>query len=91
MYSKEIWDEIIRLHIEEGRTYQSLYEEFGPTPKVIGERIRKYRREARENEAQAEILGNMEEIRRLREELAETKKENDFLKKLAAFYAKETK
>ena len=91
MYSKEIWDEIIRLHIEEGRTYQSLHEEFGPAPGVIGAHIRQYRIEARENEAQAEILGNMEEIRRLREELAETKKENDFLKKLAAFYAKESK
>lgn len=91
MYSKEIWDEIIRLKLEEGRTYQSLHEEFGPSPRVIGERVKKFMRDAKDNKTQAEILGNMEEIRRLREELAETKKENDFLKKLAAFYAKEIK
>lgn len=91
MYSREIWDEIIRLHLEEGRTYKSLHEEFGPCIHTIGEHVRKYVRDARESEAQAEILGNMEEIRRMREELAEVKKENDFLKKLAAFYAKETK
>ena len=83
MYSKELWDEMIRLHLEEGRSYQSLHEEFGPAPATISRRVRRF--------LQAEILGNMEEIRRLREELAETKKENDFLKKLAAFYAKEIK
>lgn len=91
MFSEEIWDEIIRLHIEEGRTYQSLHEEFGPAPHTIGKRVRKFRQKAKDNETQAELLGNMEEIRRLREELAEARKENDFLKKLAAFYAKETK
>ena len=90
MYSKELWDEIIRLHLEEGRTYRSLHEEFGPAAATISRRVRRLLQEAKQDEAQAEILGNMEEIRRLREELAETKKENDFLKKLAAFYAKET-
>ena len=90
MYSKEIWDEIVRLHFEEGRSYQSLHEEFGPTTSEISKHIRRLRQEAAHNEAQATILENMEEIQRLREELAETKKENDFLKKLAAFYAKET-
>ena len=91
MFNEELWDEIIRLHIEEGRTYQSLHEEFGPAPHTIGKRVRNFRRKAKDNETQAELLGNMEEIRRLREELAEARKENDFLKKLAAFYAKETK
>ena len=91
MYSKEIWDEIIRLHLEEGRTYQSLHEEFGPAPHTISNHVRRVLRKAKDNETQAELLGNMEEIRRLCEELAEAKKENDFLKKLAAFYAKEIK
>ena len=31
----------------------------------------------------------MEEVRRLRQEKAELEKENDFLKKAAAFFAKE--
>ena len=57
----------------------------------IGKRVGSSSTEAKQNETQAELLRNMEEIQRLRKELAETKKENDFLKKLAAFYAKETK
>ena len=91
MYSKEFWDEIIRLHIEEGRTYKSLSEEFGVSVHQIGIRVRKMRSEAQTNEMKSKSLQDMEEIRRLREELAEAKKENDFLKKLAAFYAKEIK
>ena len=90
MYSKEIWDEIVRLHFEEGRSYQSLHEEFGPAPRVIGHHVKQFHQAAKDDETQAELLRNMEEIQRLRKELAETKKENDFLKKLAAFYAKET-
>ena len=91
MYSKEIWDEVIRLRLEEGRTLQSLSKEFGINAATIGRRIRKLKAEAQADQAKAEILTNMEEIRRLQDELAEVRKENDFLKKLAAFYAKETR
>ena len=91
MHSKELMDHLIRLHLEEGRTYRSLQEEFGVSSRSISRRVKKYLADAKSNEDQATILGTMEEIRKLREELAEVKKENDFLKKLAAFYAKETK
>lgn len=91
MYSKELMDHLVRLHLEEGRTYLSLQEEFGVSNKCISRHVKKFLADAKSNEDQAVILGNMEEIRKLREELAEVKKENDFLKKLAAFYAKETK
>ena len=91
MYSKEVWDEVIRLHIEEGRTYKSLSEEFGMNPATISKRVVKLRNQSQKDAMKAKSLEDMEEIRRLREELAETKKENDFLKKLAAFYAKEIK
>ena len=91
MYSKEVWDEVIRLHIEEGRTYKSLSEEFGMNPATISKRVVKLRNQSQKDAMKAKSLEDMEEIRRLREELPETKKENDFLKKLAAFYAKEIK
>lgn len=91
MYSKEVWDEVIRLHIEERRTYKSLSEEFGISEGTIGRRVRALRDAARTDEMKAQALQDMEEIRRLQDELDEVKKENDFLKKLAAFYAKETK
>ena len=91
MYSKELWDEVIRLHVEEGRTYQSLSDEFGMSPQTIGRRVRQLRAETETDEMKAKALKDMNEIHRLRDELSEVKKENDFLKKLAAFYAKETK
>lgn len=90
MYSEEFWEHLIKLHIEDGRTYKSLAEEFGVAPEQIGRRVRKFRASAELDAIKSETLGNMEEIRRLQKELAEVKKENDFLKKLAAFYAKET-
>jgi transposase-like protein len=62
MYSKEIWDEIIRLHLEEGRTYQSLHEEFGPSTHAISQHVLRFRREAKDDVAQAEILASREEI-----------------------------
>lgn len=88
---QELWDEVIRLHIEEGRSYKSLSEEFGISAHHIGTKVRELRSEAMADEMKAKSLKDMEEIRRLQDELAEVKKENDFLKKLAAFYAKETK
>ena len=91
MYSKELWDEVIRLHVEEGRTYQSLSDEFGMSPQTIGRRVRQLRAETETDEMKAKALKDMNEIHRLRDELSEVKKENDFLKKAAAFFAKETK
>lgn len=90
MYSKELWDEVIRLHVKEGRSYKSLSDEFGISAHAIGCKVRKLRAETEMDEMKAKALGDMNEIRRLQDELAEVKKENDFLKKLAAFYAKET-
>ena len=75
MYSKEVWDEVIRLHIEEGRTYKSLSEEFGMNPATISKRVVKLRNQSQKDAMKAKSLEDMEEIRRLREELAETKKE----------------
>ena len=46
------------------------------------------RKECRTNPIVQEETSSYEEIRRLRKELAEAKKENDFLKKAAAFFAK---
>lgn len=79
-----------KLHVKEGRSYKSLSDEFGISARAIGCKVRKLRAETEMDEMKAKALGDMNEIRRLQDELAEVKKENDFLKKLAAFYAKET-
>ena len=87
----ELKEKIIRLKLEEGRTLQSLEDEFGVPHSTIGKWVRKYREKAQENKEEAKKLAAMEELGKLRRENEELKKENDFLKKAAAFFAKESR
>ena len=89
MYDKELMDHLIKLHLEQGRTYQSLEDEYGVSRNTIGRAVRKFRKEAAANAEKAKILADMEELHRLKVKVAELEKENDFLKKAAAFFAKE--
>lgn len=50
--------------------------------------MRTYHEECQNNDAAISELELMQEIRMLRQELEESKKENEFLKKAAAFFAK---
>ena len=87
----EIQEQIIKLHIVEGRTYKSLCDEFGLSYAVVKRIVTNYREHAKASEIQAKQLADMEELNRLKAEVAELRKENDFLKKAAAFFAKESK
>ncbi len=63
---------------------------FGSISKAsISNWVRDYREECQTNDEEKSQLELMEEVRRLRRENAELEKENDFLKKAAAFFAKE--
>ena len=84
----ETKQEIIRKHLEEGRTVKSLCDEYFLAHSTIERWITEYRKECQtspELQQQADIY---EENRKLRKELEELKKENEFLKKAAAFFAK---
>jgi transposase len=87
----EIQEKIIKLHIQEGRTLTSLSDEFGISRGIITRLIKRYRDEAKENIKQSIELADMEALRKLQKEVEELRKENDFLKKAAAFFAKESK
>lgn len=87
----EVKEKIIKLHLQNGRTYKSLSDEFGFSRYVISDWVMKYRKDAEANEKQAKQLADMEELRHLQAENEELKKEIDFLKKAAAFFAKESK
>lgn len=89
MYDKKLLDHLIKLHLEQGRTYQSLQDEYGVSKNTIIRAVNKFRKEAEANAEKAKILADMERLRKLEIENAELKKENDFLKKAAAFFAKE--
>lgn len=92
-YENEFKRNIVRLHIEEGRTYKSLIAEYGVSKASISKWCREFSEECQEKIAQNPDAQNelelMKENRRLRDELAEARKENLFLKKAAAFFAKE--
>lgn len=92
-YEPEFRKKIVRLHIEEGRTLKSLASEYGVSKASISIWCRQFSEEcqtqAKTNPSNQTELDLMKENNRLRKELEEAKKENLFLKKAAAFFAKE--
>ena len=89
MYETEFKKKMIRLHLNEGRTIASLCAEYGFAKSTYREWENKYRNECQENEEAKDELSLMEENRQLKKQLEEQEKEIRFLKKAAAFFAKE--
>lgn len=88
-YEEEFKKKIVRLHLEEGRTIKSLSEEYEVSKAGISNWVKSYREECETNHEAKEEYDYMQENLRLHKELEELKKENQFLKKAAAFFAKE--
>lgn len=92
-YAPEFKKKIVRLHAEEGRTYKSITAEYGVSKASISKWCSEFSREcqtkALENLDTPNEMELMKENLRLQKELEEVKKENLFLKKAAAFFAKE--
>ena len=88
-YEAEFKNKIVRLHLEEGRTLKSLQDEYKVSKASITIWIKQFRTECQINEEAKGNYDYMKENNRLRKELEEVKKENLFLKKAAAFFAKE--
>lgn len=88
-YEKEFRQKIVGLHLEEGRTLNSLSDEYGVSKASISIWVRTYREECQINQGTKEDYDFMVENRKLRKQLEEMQKENQFLKKAAAFFAKE--
>lgn len=88
MVEKELKEEILNLKFQEGRTVRSLSEEYNIPYHTISGWCTKYKKEAAENKEKAKQLAKIEEWSALKKEVEELRKENDFLKKAAAFFAK---
>ncbi|OXS24608.1 MAG: transposase [Acetobacterium sp. MES1] len=88
-YDRVLQEKIIRLHLEEGRTIKSLTDEYNLGSGTLRYWLDKHRKECKTNPQLQNETDQMLEIRQLKKELAEAKKENEFLKKAAAFFAKE--
>ena len=88
-YEPEFKKKIVCLHLEEGRTLKGLAEEYGVSKASISNWVSQFRNECQTNDEAKADYDYMKENLQLKRQLAELQKENDFLKKAAAFFAKE--
>ena len=92
-HTHEFKKKIIHLHLEEGRTYKSITAEYGISKASVSKWCSELREEcqkqAESNPGTATEIDLMKENLRLRKELEEARKETLFLKKAAAFFARE--
>ncbi len=88
-FNEELKKEVVRLHIEDGRTLNSLADEYKISKATVSNWIKQYRNECQSNPQSQKDLDTMELNRKLQKENAELKKKIEFLKKAAAFFAKE--
>ena len=88
-FEDEFKKKIVRLFLEEGKTKKSISMEYNVSVASISNWVKQFRNECQNNVKANDEYNYMKENLRLRKELEEVKKENDFLKKAAAFFAKE--
>ena len=92
-YEPEFKRKIVQLKLEEGRTYKSITNEYGVSKSAISNWCEEFTNECQAISQKDPTAINeadlMKENLQLRRELEEAKKENLFLKKAAAFFAKE--
>lgn len=87
-YDSEFKKNIVRLHLQEGRTIVSLQKEYKISKASISNWVKQFREECQNNPDLQQEADYMKENLRLKKELAEAQKENLFLKKAAAFFAR---
>ena len=92
-FTEDVKHEVVRLRLAEGRTYQSITDEWGVSRKTISAWCTQFSEEcqskAQTNPEYVNEAESMGEILKLRKENDELKKEVLFLKKAAAFFARE--
>jgi transposase len=88
-FTPEFKDEAVRVVLESGRPLSQVARELGVRP----DQLRHWKQECARARAASPPPGETpeQEVRRLRRELAVVRQERDFLKKAAAFFAKESR
>ena len=84
-YSEEFKAQVVREVIEKGRTISSSYD---LVPQTVGNWVARHKKEHATDQDPKEASESAE-IAKLRAEVRELRQENEFLKKAAAFFAKE--
>ena len=87
-YSEEFKEQVVREVIEKERTISSVASSSDLVPQTVGNWVARYRKEHTTDQDRKKASESAE-IAKLRAENRELRQENDFLKKAAAFFAKE--
>lgn len=90
-FSAEFKEQVVCEVIEKGQTIAAVAESYGLVAQTVGNWVKKYRRDHPEPGTENLTEAESDEIVRLKKELLETRMENEFLKKAAAFFAKESR
>lgn len=90
-YSDEYKSEAVRLVNDSGKPVTQIARELGVNANVLHRWIREDREASAVGKTRSGVKAEQEEVIRLRRELARVTQERDFLKRAAAFFAKEHK
>ena len=87
-YSDDFKEQVVLEVINKDRTISSVAQSYGLVSQTVGLWVKKYRENHPEVSDSGEVAESAE-IRRLRRELRESQAEVEFLKKAAAFFARD--
>jgi transposase len=90
-YSDEYKSEAVRLVRESGKPLSQVARELGLNDNMLHRWSREERDARAAGKARGDVKADQEELARLRRELARVTAERDFLKRAAAFFAKDVK
>ena len=88
-YTPEFKKKMVRLRLEEGRTMKSITTEYSISKETLRRWCNDFKEECQTSPNTKNEYDNMKEMLKLKRENEELRKENLFLTKAAAFFAKE--
>ena len=88
-YSPEFREEVVRLVIDTSRAITDVAREYGVHDTTLGNWVREYKEKHGGGAEEPLTLNERARLRELERETRELKMENEFLKKAAAYFAKD--
>ena len=88
-YAPELKERVVREVLDKSRPHADVAREFGVTESSVSRWVRQYRKTHASGGSVAESIESDKRVRDLEKELQDVKAERDFLKKAAAFFARD--
>jgi transposase-like protein len=88
-YSPELKERVVREVLDKSRPHASVAREFGVTESTVSRWVGRYRRTHLAGASVTETIESDERFRELEKRLQDVTAERDFLKKAAAFFARD--